>query len=415
MRQITRKLISVIVVFIAFVCCLFVFTGCGMGGTVTVDGTVDQIRYNEDSKYDVCIVCKNDTTKYVFNKIGDVTADVFSSVKAGDTVSIDVSENYKNYEYAVIYKFSVNGSLLFDTTQLNNQHDINIAIVIISALIAMIIFAIGSILNIVRKSKTEKFSFTTDLLYRQSFGYVVGVPKHDMDYTLEWQREIGHVLGAAFTGGGAVGGLACWVLYLIGVMSINTAMLSIAFFIIAIIGGLCWYVCCNLYDGMIEDKYVKKRPFCKKQVARLSQIAEVNIAKIKGIWIVKIYDKNAKTLVSYKVYDEQINVSTIWLSFIENKLPMRIDVYGQSLYFVKNVLDSLYSPNVNVMLCVAHNGKKYNIVYKKSCCIVSNNENPDNVTTFKTIEEVYEKYMLEGDSLKIAWNKLEHCEVVRTT
>lgn len=387
MRQIIRKLISVIVVFIAFVCCLFAFAGCGMGGTVTVDGTVDQIRYNEDSKYDVCIVCKNDTTRYVFNKIGDVTADVFSSVKVGDTVSIDVSEN---------------------------QHDINIAIVIISALIAMIIFAIGSILNVVRQSKTEKFSFTTDLLFRQISGYEVGVPQHDRDQTLDWQREIGHVLGAAFTGGGAVGGLAFWVLYLIGVMSINTAMLSIAFFIIAIIGGSCWYVCSNLYDGMIEDKYVKKRPFCKKQVARLSQIAEVNIAKIKGIWIVKIYDKNAKTLVSYEVYDEQINVSTIWLSFIENKLPIRIDVYGKSLYFVKNVLDSLYSPNVNVMLCVAHNGKKYNIVYKKSCCIVSNNENPDNVTTFKTIEEVYEKYMLEGDSLKIAWNKLEHCEVVRT-
>lgn len=388
MRQIIRKLISVIVVFIAFVCCLFAFAGCGMGGTVTVDGTVDQIRYNEDSKYDVCIVCKNDTTRYVFNKIGDVTADVFSSVKVGDTVSIDVSEN---------------------------QHDINIAIVIISALIAMIIFAIGSILKVVRQSKTEKFSFTTDLLFRQISGYEVGVPQHDRDQTLDWKREIGHVLGAAFTGGGAVGGLACWVLYLIGVMSINTAMLSIAFFIIAIIGGMCWYVCSNQYDGMIEDKYVKKRPFCKKQVARLSQIAEVNIAKIKGIWIVKIYDKNAKMLVSYEVYDEQINASTIWLSFIENKLPMRIDVYGQSLYFVKNVLDSLYSPNVNVMLCVAHNGKKYNIVYKKSCCIVSNNENPDNVTTFETIEEVYEKYMLEGDSLKIAWNKLEHCEVVRTT
>ena len=68
-----------------------------------------------------------------------------------------------------------------------DKHDTNVTIVIISAVLSMIAFAVVEIFHLVKKFKDRKYTFVKDC---------------------SGQQEIGCIIGFAFVGGGGVGGLA---------------------------------------------------------------------------------------------------------------------------------------------------------------------------------------------------------------
>ena len=244
---------------------------------IILEKKVEKIVYQEKGLY---INFYEDETNYVFYELNGVKYDIFKQIKLKDSVIIEVEENYKNFDYAIIQKLTYQDSVLFDFTEYYYNRNMNITNIFAPTALTIIITYLLIIIFSIKKTEKIKVNEKSNFLIKNEKGAL----------------ELG-IIVAVF---GTIAFLMFLIQYLYKIIDYAFFSFSYFFVLFAILGGLLVYMCIR-EKFQLKDEIYSYRYMFKNRNIKLEDIKKVEIYLDSLLAFVRVtfYNKKGDKIISF--------------------------------------------------------------------------------------------------------------------
>ena len=256
MKKYVRVIVIAVVGFLLVLGALKMFNIPSDSDYISYERIVKNVeRKNQNIYFEFVNDYKDESNKtpniYSFTEYSEVKADyVYDNIKVGDTIKVTVENNSGNFKYKLLQKVEKNGTMIFDSIEHYQNHNRNLRLIFIPAIIIISLFLIIlSFIDLEKNNSVEAF--------------IIRYPKWILSLFI-FSILIGAVVPIMFT-----------IVFLTGKMHFDLYQYSFIFYlflavgILGIISFFSTYIKYDSNDYYIHQMFKKTKKIGKKAISKV--------------------------------------------------------------------------------------------------------------------------------------------------